>query len=82
MGNTARQPTVRSDAMFDEDAVIAILSRHFPGARRDVVRKAAEDVLLLDLLTRDIGLVWEDAMRDGEKMVPMTLSDRRPRRES
>ncbi len=75
-------PAPRPTTMLDEDALVAILARHFPGARPEVVRKAAEDVLMLDLLARDAGIVWEDAMQDDEQATPVSLFDRHCVRES
>ena len=71
----------KAAAMLDEDAVVTILSRYFPSAGREVVRNAAEDVLLLELLARDIGVVWEDAMCDPTEMA-MNAYDAPRRHES
>ncbi len=51
-------------SLLDEDVVVTILSRHFPTATGEVLRRAAEDVLLLQMLMRDAGVIWEDAMRN------------------
>ena len=67
--------------MLDESTVITILSRHFPAAPLQAVHEAAEDVLLLELLARDVGVIWEDAMRDAKP--PAAVFDaQRPRRDS
>ncbi len=69
--------------MLDENTVITILSRHFPGAPRQAVHNAAEDVLLLELLAQDVGVIWEDAMRELNAPPPVsTFEGERRRRES
>lgn len=65
------EPTV-----LDQDVLVAVLSRHFPGASPDTLREAASDVLLLELLAHDIGVVWEDAMSEtSEPQAPVTAFD-------
>jgi hypothetical protein len=80
MRNPQYRPTNSDAVMLDQDALVTILSRHFPGAARAAVTRAAEDVLLLELLARDIGVVWEDAMQDQVDAV--TIFDSKPRHES
>ncbi len=51
-------------SLLDEEVVTAVLARHFPAASPEVLRHAAEDILLLEMLMRDEGIVWEDAMTE------------------
>lgn len=52
--------------MLDEATVTTILSRRFPLARRADIDDAARDVVLLELLTDDRVVVWEDSLRNRQ----------------
>jgi hypothetical protein len=65
--------------VLDHTIVTTILARHFPTATAGVVDAAARDLVLLDLLSDDRVLIWEDARRDRHdpRLTPVVVPDRR-----
>ncbi len=64
-------------SLLDEEVVTAVLARHFPGTSPDALRHAVEDILLLEMLMQDEGVVWEDAMTERPDPTT-TLASTRP----
>jgi len=53
---------VVNSQILDEATLVTILTRHFQTATSEALHGAAQDVMLLDLLSRDTDIVWEDEM--------------------
>jgi hypothetical protein len=68
--------------MLDEVSVTAILTRYFPTAANRHVADAARDLVLLELLSDDRLLVWEDSMNDRQDPILVRTRAPRPCRES
>jgi hypothetical protein len=68
--------------MLDESSVTAILARYFPNVAGQRVADAARDLVLLELLSDDRVLVWEDSMSDRQDASLVRTVALSPRRES
>jgi hypothetical protein len=68
--------------MLDEASVTAILTRYFPTAAAHHVADAVRDLVLLELLSDDRVLIWEDSMSDRQDPILVRTLAPRPSRES